>query len=122
MALIDHIADVAFASAYPIDKIVYESNLQTSVLPAGVASSPAPYDTTVAHPAGPDTVVSGMFTIDGTNFYPFGATIPGTVISGNQEFLQAVAYNDDTSVYVQFIQAFETQGTVRWYFYMESLA
>lgn len=122
MSLLDHIGDVAFASRYPIDKIVEESELLTETLVAGTAVDPTIVSVEHGHTAGELTAVTGMFSIDGTNFYPFGSYFDGDWVGGQSQFAQIDAYNDATTVTIKIINAFQADTTFTYFYVMESVA
>jgi hypothetical protein len=122
MALIDNMGDVAFASAYPIDKIIEESPRYSVAVPAGDPVVPTTVVSDVAHTAGASTVVNGMYSIDGSNFYPFGAFITGPFTGGSNEYMYATAWNNASTVYLLFESGYTIDQTVHFYYVMESLA
>lgn len=114
---------ILFDSRYPIDKIVDESNALTATAPVAEPTVPVKFDSSIAHDAGASCVVSGMFSIDNTNFYPFGAFITGEYVAGgNTEYVTLEAYCDATTVYFSGITAYFDAQPLYYYFFMESIA
>lgn len=112
-----------FISVYPVDKIVAESVLLQATTPEAEPTVPVLFDTSHDHSAGAHCVVSGMFSIDNQNFYPFGGYIVGSFVpGGNYEYLTVDAYCDAETVYVSGITSYYAAQTLYYYYFMESIA
>lgn len=123
MSLLDNIGDVAFASRYPIDKIVATDTASLSVV-ASDGSTTETSTLTEAHGQGSNVVVSGMYSIDGTNFYPLGALVQGSVLGGGSSIEQfwCDAACDGTNVFIRAISLFLDAKTVTVNLFYESIA
>lgn len=120
MSLIN-LNEIAFSSQYPIDKIVEEPPAYSADFPAASPSSTVLYGSTVAHNAGANTIVYGMFSIDEVNYYPFGSRVNGDIVGGLLEYFRVDAYNDGDNVYLNFLQAYASDVTCVFYWNMESI-
>lgn len=112
MAQIDNIDNIAFSTEYPIDKVVgyYEDSFAI----AAATTSP-PIDVVARandaniHGLGYRPKVDGVWSIDGTNYYPFGVPIITNIgtTSTASDFDALIAVGTTTS----------TQAIVRGYSY-----
>jgi len=94
MAQLDNIDKIDFSTAFAIDKIVQDEATDQFTLSGG---APAQSTETVAHSVGTEVLVNGTFSIDGTNFYPFGTFVDFIVT--------CYAYADSSSVYFDLVNA-----------------
>lgn len=113
-----------FISIYPTDKVLAISDRFASTIPGGEPTIPEGFNATLTHNAGPEVVVTGVFSIDGTNYYPFGGYIEGaTDGSGHTEFITMDAYISGTGSIALFgANGFYDDQEVRFYVYLESIS
>lgn len=101
MSLLSNINNVAFASAYPIDKIAYEGTATESVA-NGVTTTK-----TYSNPYGKKAFVTLSWSVDNSNFYPAQAyTSPAAPYTAN-------GWCDASNVYV-YLENF-SGSTVTFY-------
>lgn len=124
MAQIDNIADIAFTTEYPIDKIIWESSLESHASSAASTASPDDDSFTTAHTLGDNVVVTGVYSLDGVNFYPFGTEFWGAKsgVSLVPQYAYMNAYVNNTTVYFRTVNGYDTANTFRYYYWLESIA
>lgn len=123
--ILENISKAAFAAPfYPIDKIIWESPLQSRIVSSGNPVITTDDNFSVAHPKGRETIVEGIFSIDGDNFYPFGSLIHGSVDGGTgfPQTAKMTAYNDENNVYFRIKNGFTSNVNFRYYYWLESIA
>jgi hypothetical protein len=119
------ISKVGFAAPfYPVDKIIWESPLQSRIVSSGNPVITTNDNFSVAHPKGRETIVEGIFSIDGDNFYPLGSLIHGSVDGGTglPQTAKMIAYNDENNVYFRIKNGFTSNVNFRYYYWLESIA
>lgn len=123
MALIDNIGDIAFASKYPVDKIIDDrTDIAVTIGAAPSPSEPVSNSGTVSYPVGEDVVASGVFTVDGTNYYPVGAHAFGDVSGSEQETITCEIACSPTGIFVRATNAFTSEVTFDIIVYLESVS
>jgi hypothetical protein len=116
-------AKVYFLSTKSIDKILYTSPITSDTYTGADPTNPVTHSFTIAHSIPTPVVVNGMFSIDGTNFYPCGLDIEGSpsgIVNASQ-YLQCDMYADASNVHVYIENGFDTTQTVSIYYVLESL-
>lgn len=121
MSLILSTGGVGFATQYPIDKILAKGTGSFSIAAASFIDAPTTQIFQAAHTQSYPIVTSGLFTIDGTNYYPLGATVLGEVVSGQIEQFYCTAYTDATNAYLRITNAFLSDKTVDVLLYFEAI-
>lgn len=123
MSQADHISKIAFSTAFGVDKILWESTLQSRSVPGSGAVNPPTTAFSVSHSLGADTIVEGIFSLDGSNFYPFGSRISGDFgISNLPQWCEMNAYNNQNTVFFRIKNGFDSASNVRYYYWIESIA
>jgi hypothetical protein len=119
--MVDH-SKVHFITSNPVDKILYESPTTSGSYTGGGPAAPITHNFSIPHTLGVPVIANGMFSNNGSDFYPCGASIPGSPVPGNIEFLQCDMYADANNVYVYIDNGFTTTQTVYIYYALESLS
>lgn len=110
-----------FISLYPVDKILATGTGTFEIDAASFIDTPETVIFEGFHLQEYPVATSGIFSIDGTNFYPLGAGILGSVVSGQIEQFFCTAYTDATKVYLRTSNAFLSAKTVNVKLYFEAL-
>lgn len=123
MSLLDNIENVSFTIRYPIDKIIAQGAGSFAIQAASFIDTPVTIGETAPHGlTGGSIIVSGMYTIDNSNYYPLGTTIFGSVVSGQVEQAYCNVAMDDTNVFVRATNAFLSAKTFNLTLFFESIA
>jgi len=112
-----------FVPITPVDKVLFISNKLSAITPAAEPVIPKAFNDTFTHNGGSEVIVSGMFSINGLDFYPFGAYALGAVEFGNYEFVTVDGYmSSPGNIAIRGITSFFDQKTVSIYFYLEGIS
>lgn len=112
-----------FISLYPVDKITDDYTLITvEIGAADFVDDPVSNVGIVAYDVGEDIVASGIFSVDGTNWYPLGGWALGSPSGGYIETLTAEVACDPTSILVRVTNSFLSAKTFQIVIYLESVA
>lgn len=118
-------AKVYFTTQSTVDKILYESPVITEVCTgSGPITPPDQHDFSIPHTLGQSVIVNGMYSIDGSNYYPCGLRIQGGasgIVTADQ-YLVCDMYADAGNVYIAIDNGFDTSQTVRFYYVLEALS
>lgn len=117
-------AKVYYVTSDTIDKILYESPVTSDSYSGGGTVTPDRHSFTTAHTIGTSVIVNGMFSLNGTDFYPCGLPIKGAVsgISSQQQYVLCDMFADASNVSVYIDNGFDTSQTVYIYYALESLS
>lgn len=109
---------LAFYSPLAIDKIIWESPLESQSIAADTTTS-----WTMPHSEGGDVIVAGVFSLDGSNFYPFGTEIFASAMGSDfgPQMIRMDAYIDATTVYFRALSLYDTSQTASYYYWIESI-
>lgn len=115
---------VYFLTSNTIDKVLYESPTISGNYSGGGTSSPAAHNFSIPHVIGQSVIATGRFSIDGSNFYPCGMSLPGAIsgISAVPQFLLCDIYADASSVYTYIENAFDSTKTIYVEYTLEALS
>lgn len=112
-----------YYSPYPVDKVLFISDRLSATTPAAEPAIAGAFSDTFSHNGGPDVVVSGVFSIDAVNYYPFGAYIVGETYPNGNELLTVDGYMDAPgSFIIRGITTYFDPQTVYIYIYLESIS
>jgi hypothetical protein len=117
-------AKVYFITSSTVDKILYESPVISGSYAGFDPVSPALHDFSVLHTQGESVIVNGMYSINGSDYYPCGLRIAGApsgLVAADQ-YLLCDMYADASNVYVYIANGFDTTQTVYVYYTLESLS
>lgn len=117
-------AKVYFTTQDTIDKILYESPITSNTYSGGGTTVPDEHNFSVAHTMGQSVIANGMFSLNGSDFYPCGLRIPGAVsgVSAQPQFVLCDMYADASNVHVYISNGFDTPQTVYIYYALEALS
>lgn len=112
-----------FISLYPIDKITDDYTVITvEISAADFVDDPVTNSGIVAYDVGESVVASGIFSVDGNNWYPLGSAALGAPSGGGIESLTADVACDPTGIFVRVTNGFLTSQTFDIVVYLESVA
>lgn len=117
-------AKAHFISIYPPDKVLFISDRLSATAPAAEPAVSAGFSDSFSHDGGPDVAVTGVFSVDGTNYHPFGAYIEGDIeVGGSPEFLTLDGYmSAPGEIEIKGVTGFFAEKTVYMFLYLESLS
>lgn len=111
-----------FISLYPIDKIIDDYTVITvEIGAASFVDSPVTNAGSVTYDVGENVVASGIFSVDGSNWYPLGTSALGEPSGGNIETLTAEVACDATSIFARVTNGFLSAKTFQIVVYLESV-
>src|SRR5690606_28445634 len=84
----DSANELKFTTLFPIDKILVDNGSVSYAVASGSPTVPTSSTQTVDNPTSILVLPNGMFSIDGSNFYPMGARIGGAVSGGNRQWAE----------------------------------
>lgn len=116
-------AKVYFITESTIDEILYESPVISNSYAGGGPSAPLSYNFTVPHTFTTPVIANGMFSIDGSNYYPCGMRLEGAV-SGTfflPQYVLCDMFTTGSDVRIYTDQGFDTTQTVYMYYTLESI-
>lgn len=119
-------AKVYYITSDTIDKILYESPTTSNTYSGGGGpASPVTHNYSEAHTIGQSVIANGMFSINGSDFYPCGSPITGSesgISVGLTQFLDCDLYADASNIYVYIRNGFDAAQTVYIYYALEALS
>lgn len=117
-------AKVHYITSDTVDKILYESPITSNTYSGGGTVVPDSHNFSIPHTIGESVIVNGMFSINGSDFYPCGLSIPGAIsgVSLFPQHLECDMYADASNVYVYIDNGFDTTQTVYIYYNLEALS
>lgn len=117
-------AKVYFTTESTVDKILYESPTTSDSYAGGGTAAPAEHSFSIAHSIGESVIANGMFSINGSDFYPCGMRIPGSVsvVSLEPQYLLCDMYADASDVHVVIDNGFDASQAVSIYYALEALS
>lgn len=111
-----------FISIYPVDKITDDYTLLTaSIGAASFVDTPVTGSGYEDYPVGEGVVASGMFTVDGSNWYPTGTLALGQPSGGLIETLTCEVACTPTSIFLRAVNGFLSAKTFYVVVYLESV-
>lgn len=116
-------AKVYFLTQNPIDKILFESETTSDTYSGGDPTNPVRHNFAISHDIGTSVIVNGMFSVDGSNFYPCGLSIsqgPSSLVNADQ-FVDCDMYADASNVNVYITNGCDANRTVHIYYVLEAL-
>jgi hypothetical protein len=122
MAIADSANNLKFATSFPIDKILVDDGTASYLVGSGSPTIPTSSTQTTTNPTGLLVLPNGMFSIDGSNFYPMGARIEGAVSGSNRQWAECIMTASTSTLTFYMQNGFTTDTTFTIRYTLESIS
>lgn len=124
MAIENSVDKIRFATTFPIDKILKDDGTTSITVAGGSPPIPGTDTKTETNPTNMLVLFDGMFSIDGSNFYPLGIRIDGPLdgVSNQRQYAECTMTASNTTLTFYARNGFTSSKTFTIRYTLESLS